>query len=151
MGQTVTSISQLVAALNKKAQEALESDVAPIVKRVLKDSIQAEVYDSYSPKRYHRRKADGGLMDENNIHSDVRNCTLTVKNHAPLAPGYPNSDFTKTLDEIIVTGSGYDYLGYGGAYEQPRDFYSIAKRQLSSSKEHVKAFRNGLKKRGVHT
>lgn len=80
---------------------------------------------------------NGGLIDRGNTEiTEIQN-GIAVHDTAPLDNGRKDYD----LDEIIVYGLG----------SQPfeRDFYSETEKRLSENQDHIKALKQGLKKRGI--
>jgi len=110
--------------LRKALNQAL-TDSVDAIKDILIKEIDKQVYRVYRPRFYKRRKSRGGLSDSAFIQGKlVSDGVLTIRTYAPKNIGYPNSSTEKLLDEIVVSGVGYDYA-YNGKYnyEQPRDFY----------------------------
>lgn len=117
MAKVCKNSQELYNELMKMINESLKDDVAPIVKKVMLDRIDEEVYRKYEPSMYMRRGEDGGLADPDNIVSEiVYDGCLSVTNETLGREFYfdksgdtirsDNAD--KPIAEIIETGEGYD-------------------------------------------
>ena len=133
----MNSIEKILAEINSKIQNALENEVAETVIDTMQEVIQEDVYNTYQPEYYKRRYHDNGLIDRDNIHIDVAENSITLKNEAILTGG--EADFK--LDEAVV-------YGYGGL-PAPRDFYSSCRERLNDTGRHVKALKKGLRRQGI--
>ena len=114
-------------------------------------AVSKEVYAKYRPMEYVRRKNKGGLTDPKNF--DIQIYQQTNGNIV----GYVRNTARGVgrafeLDEVIVSGMGYDWED-SKIYKMqpfPRDFYSATIDRIESSrwKYHVRRLMN---KRGWHT
>ena len=144
-----TSIEALFASLQKQVNESLVEDVVPVVKDVLRENISSTVYSAYSPKMYARRYNEGGLLDNENIHSKlVSDGTISITNDTPVNENYGGDDSTMSLTEQIIEGKGYNYILEGAAYLEPRDFMEATREELIQTGDHISALKNGLRKKG---
>lgn len=128
--------------LQPKINKALQQDVAPTVKRVMKEKINEEVYEKYpDPVMYDRRKEHGGLLDEANMEvTMVNDSTLSVENI--------RSDDGRNVAEIVETGQNYEHdFKYNGI---PRPFTEATREELRNTNEHMYALSRGLKRQGVN-
>ena len=138
----IRNIKALEAYLQKYINDALQDEVTADVKAYMSDVVQVVVYDAYKPREYIRRENNGGLSDQDNITGEiVSDGRLEISNDTPFNGDNPYKD---TLTEVIVTGEGYNYDSGIGA----RDFIQDTKDVLASTKAHVDALKNGMKKRG---
>lgn len=88
------SVLDLMTALDGAINEAMTNPMlVDYVKETLQKSIQSNVYQGYDPILYHRRRADGGLADKEN---------MVVTNH------------TGGVLEIEDQASGREFEGYWG-------------------------------------
>ena len=144
-----SSYEALFAALQQSINETMVDEVATVAKETMQAEIQDVVYGVYTPKVYERRYDNGGLIDEENYHSElVADGTVAITNDTPINSAYGGDDST-SLTEQIITGQGYTYQGYGsGAYLQPRDFIAATEDDLIQTGAHVEALKVGLSKRG---
>jgi len=145
-----TSLEALFRDLQKQVNESLLEDVAPVVKDVMRDNILNTVYSAYKPVIYNRRYNEGGLLDNENIHSElISDGTISITNETPVNAAYGGDDSAMSLTEQIIEGKGYDYQGDGtGAYLEPRDFMEDTREELRKTGDHVTALKKGLIKRG---
>ena len=144
-----SSYEALFAALQQSINETMVDEVATSAKETMQAEIQDVVYGVYTPKVYERRYDNGGLIDEENYHSElVADGTVAITNDTPINDVYGGTE-PPSLAEQIITGQGYNYQGYGsGAYLQPRDFISATEEALIQTGAHVEALKTGLTKRG---
>lgn len=138
---TFRNMKDLNAYLQKQVQAALENEVAETVKDVMQDHIQKDVYDAYTPKQHIRDGYDGGLIDRDNIESRSIKDGIEVEN--------VTKHDGKYIPAVIETGEGYTYSGYGYGYEEERPFIANSKKDLQDNKQHVKALKDALKKKGI--
>ena len=123
---SATTVKSLQNEIMRRANLALDNEVASNVKEKLKSHVQKDVYSTYSPVEYERRKENGGLVDENNIKHKVRERTLYVYEEAPIegprldAPNWVNKP--DSLARIIEDGAynPWNYRNY--QWTKPRPF-----------------------------
>lgn len=133
---TFNNLNALLNHIEKDIQGVLETDVAEEVRNNMQDSIDENVYDVYTPEYYQRRMENGGLADKDNMEATISGNVLTVRDVAPLDNGRTDHE----LDRIIVEGLGKQPF--------PRDFYGGTAERLEDNGEHIKAMKDGLRKRG---
>ncbi|MGM1044887.1 MAG: hypothetical protein ACQEXX_01935 [Bacillota bacterium] len=137
----VKNLKELEKILNKKISKALQQSVAPVVKNVMKEKIEEEVYDVYSPTIYERQKDNGGLTDDENIKTTLMNNTI-------LAVENVRSDDGVNVAQVVETGQGYDYdFPHNGV---PRPFTEATREHLRDTNEHVAALYKGLVRQGLN-
>ena len=83
MAKTVNSIAALQKEMQRRINIALEGEAKQVVEDTIKKHVQDDVLGAYEPVMYERR-GSGGIDDETNIKSTVRDHVLTVKDVAPL-------------------------------------------------------------------
>ena len=142
---TFKSLKELNAYLQKQVQATMQKEVAEVVKDVIQDHVQKDVYDKYDPIEYIRFGHDGGLIDRRNIESRPIEDGIEVENITTHRNLRNTGD--KYIPEVIETGVGYDILG-GYDYEKPRPFIANSREDLRKSGDHVQALKEGLKKKG---
>lgn len=137
---TAKNMKELEKLIQQKISKALQQNVAPTVKRVMKEKIEEVVYSVYDPTMYERDKEHGGLLDEDNMKVTMLNdTTLSVEN--------VRSDDGRNVAEIVETGEGYEFeFPYNGI---PRPFTEATREELRSTNEHTYAFYQGLKRQGL--
>lgn len=147
--------SDLYKTIMGKVNNSLKNEVAEKVKEVQSDSIQKVVYEVYSPKMYKRRGNSKGLSDiknmkENLVIDDSLNVTeLKISNETPFNG---ENEYSSSLARVVVTGVGYNYFPPNdddAAYLHPRDFVQDTELTLIDNKDHVKALKESLKKKGL--
>lgn len=136
---TFKNLDALFKHIETDVKDTLREEVADCVKDEMQFEIEMNVYNAYSPLYYKRRKYDFGLIDKENMESEVEGNILTVKDIAPLNKS-DNSNSNWELDEIVV--NGYGNMPFS------RDFYAGAKERLAEHGYHTEVLKDGLKKRG---
>ena len=133
---TFKNLDTLMTHIEKDMQKVLKNEVAETVKENMKAAIDENVYDVFTPEFYNRRMENGGLADKDNMEATISGNVLMVRDVAPLDNG--RTDYE--LDRIIVEGLGKQPF--------PRDFYGGTAERLEDNGEHIKAMKDGLRKRG---
>ena len=134
------------AKLISDVRESLLNETAQAVSDVMAQKLMDNVY-SYqaSPRAMESRRYDeGGLLDPDNVSADVsgdKDLTLTVSNNAPFQDASLNGS-GHSLTEVVQEGlSGYRQPG-------PRPFMADTESECISSGRALKAFNEGMRKRG---
>ena len=139
VGKTFKNIKQIENYIKNQISETLQDDVAKEVTQVMVEDggvIDREVYQQYTPKSYKRTYE---LKDPINVESKMINdLTLSLKNI--------RSDGDRYVAKIVETGIGY-YTSELDEIIGARPFHEKTKEELEDNKRHVKAMREGLKKR----
>lgn len=160
---TFKNLKDLEKYLKEKIDNSLEKEVASMVKAVQTDHIVDDVYMAYNkvgggrqePYVYERRYFQGGLIDRENMVSEVADGVLTVTNIAEANPDY-NKSPVENLAGLIEYGhengyGQYDYTrnrdGTEWQYMQPRPFIENTRDDIAKNKLHVKALKEALKRR----
>lgn len=135
--KTVKNLKELEVELNKRISSALKNNVAPVIREVMKEKIEEEVYSVYEPVMYERT---GGLINDKNIETTmIYDNTLLVKN--------TRHDGDRNVAEIVETGTNYQYdFEYNGV---PRPFTKATIEHLSDTNKHIIALHKGLKNQGL--
>ena len=139
-----SNFADLEKFLQKKIDIALEKDVVPKVKEVMKESIDKVVYQAYTPDVYERRES-GGFGDESNFeHELVSPGEIYILNTTPANPRYRSALRGRPLREAIITGNHYHFFSPG-----PRDYVSDTYNRLQQSGAVEQALKDGLLKQGI--
>lgn len=148
------NLSSLFSHVRKTANDVLKKDVAPIVKDIYKETIQSEVYDSYSPTVYQRR---GSLIDDSNYKYEIiSDGELEVTNVAvpnESVRGYsivPSSQtmFIRWIESGSIPNIFNMYESYPWTQARPVTQHTIEKLQIG--KQHMQALRNGMRIAGIN-
>jgi hypothetical protein len=134
----IRNINELKKYINEQAKKALQNGkhVKNTVIETGKKHVDKDVYEAYpNPKQYDRT----GLLRES---WDVENTDDGI------AVFNTRTDGDKYIPEVIETGIGYDYTGYGYDYEKPRPFISNAREELRNSNVLKEAMKKDLKDAG---
>ena len=109
-------VAQFNAKLNAAVGQAMENDVAAMVRVALSNAVETEVYDEYQPHMYKRRgPVDGGLQSQN---KDVM-----VATYDPATMTLEVQDMSRD-DE---SGEGYKFPWDG---QKPRPFHEKAQEEV---------------------
>jgi hypothetical protein len=147
-------LQSLLSHVKKQALDTLQNEVSEVVKQNMSDTIIEETYTAYESDAfvpYERRGLDGGLADTSNmVVKKIGDNTIIIRNLTIGNSKYPSYD-DEPIDRIIVSGVGYRWTGSKIYRLQPfpRDFYSGTKVRLKRNNDHIKAFKEGMKKRGI--
>lgn len=142
--------------------DTMENEVFEVIREVMLNRIQNDVYDVYSPDVYIRRHSSQGLLDENNVVYDLEKNgkTLVVWNIAKYNPhNNRNGTFStekrknNILQKLIIDG-WRNVKAEDPAYKHPRPFIANANKDLRRGGDHRKslenAFEEGLARQGIH-
>lgn len=157
------SLKALKEYLEKSVETALKDEPPKAVKNLMIKHILRDVYMVYQPRRYQRRLNNGGLLDEKNIIIDPKDHnTVEIYNITKRNTIYTN-DYTAGqmyLTPVIEFGHevaeekgyrGYTYPNSYKEYYKKRPFISNTRKSLATSKSHVKALQESLKRLGIKT
>lgn len=130
------NLKELEKYINEQAKKALQNGkhVKNTVIETGKKHVDEDVYSYsvYTPKIYKRT----GLLRES---WDVENTDDGI------AVFNTRTDGEKYIPKVIETGIGYNYTGYGYAYEKPRPFIANAREELCNSNALKEAMKKDLK------
>ena len=131
------NLKELERYINEQAKKALQNGkyVKNTVIETGKKHVDKDVYSVYTPKIYER----SGLLKES---WDVENTDDGI------AVFNTRTDGEKYIPQVIESGIGYDYTGYGYAYEEPRPFIAETRRELKDSNILKEAMKKDLKDAG---
>lgn len=141
---------ELVNAINSKASEILEKDVAPVAEEILKEHIKSDIYDVYTPK-------EGGWVDgttyqrryvlEDGVKSTLEDSnTLLVTSTATASPSvFGDHSFDNKYDGsfLELLESGHMGIWRGGF---PRPAVSNTEKDFKKNLEIKKAIKNATKR-----
>jgi hypothetical protein len=137
----------------QKVAKAMQDTVAPEVKQMESENVFEFVYSAYDPKEYERRMNNGGLSDISNMSDKVvtngNSVELTVDNNTMSNEDFmPRYGSPHPIAGEVEFGYGYDYGGYGEAFEEERPFIreTINELKYGKAKELLK---KGLKNQGI--
>lgn len=165
MARTLNNMKEFELYVASLMKDTIETDVVEKVKDVQQSNVQTEVYDRYKstsdhPDAYVRRGEQGGLKDRKNIQVTNRSESSTGGNYqydVDIENVTTEKHGNRRLDKIVEYGQeatgGYDYTytraGNQEDYLRPRKFIEKSVNELKSTGEHVKVFKDGMRKRGV--
>ena len=131
------NLKELEKYINEQAKKALQNGkhVKNTVIETGKKHVDKDVYSVYTPKIYERT----GLLRES---WDVENTDDGI------AVFNTRTDGEKYIPQVIESGIGYDYTGYGYAYEKSRPFIAETRRELKDSNILKEAMKKDLKDAG---
>lgn len=134
------TLSQLNMELNKRINSVLREDVSDYVVNKLKDHINKDVYNSYSPKEYIRRKSDGGLLDDNNIRTKVVNQTLSVYEESEIEGPRLGGEKFKNKDglaKLIEHGAYNPWDKNSYKWTKPRTFVTNTQKDINRNYKDI--------------
>jgi hypothetical protein len=136
-------LSQLEAKILAMAKDVLKNEVKENIIDVLVENSQESIYDSYEPTEYSRRFS---FLDRDKYEAEVIDEGLFVK---PVQE--PNTSYTgEAYDSSQNYFAQWIEFGNNSPYPVwPRDFIGETERQLESTDSHIKALKDGLRKRGL--
>ena len=151
----MASLSEVITRLtniDKAIEDALNNEVADVVKEAIVNTARTNVYDAYPNPRYlDRRDGAGGILDKESIAIEVRNETLTAKDTSPGVRG--DKGWQQRLGGAVPSGrlaeaiaSGDDRYNMGRA--GPRPFHEDAERRVISDGSAADALKRGLERQG---
>lgn len=133
------NLKDLERSLNKYINNALQKEVKENVEETMRDKIQTEVYDAYTPTDYVRSyelfESIEGKLETDGV--------LSVEN--------TRQEAGKDIVKIIETGKGYTW-GYRRNLDEEigeRPFITETKKELQRTESYKKAFKEGMKRQGV--
>jgi hypothetical protein len=158
------TLAQLEAHVNKIMRDALNTEVAQLVKNKEQEKVITEVYDKYKPSSpnqepwiYERRGTRDGLADQKNMKHKVKSLgkgslELSVENKTK------GKDDKYQISDLIEYGDGYNGMEYdwkdnrdntADQYLQARPFQEKTMESIEQSGEHIKAMKKGLIRQGL--
>lgn len=127
------AIEDIVARFNAKLDaaigQAMENDVATMVRVALATAVQTEVYDAYQPHMYERRgPEDGGLQSQSKdvmvATYDPATMTLEVQDMSR------DDDTGRLIAPVVESGEAYQYPWKG---QKARPFHERAQEDVVES------------------
>lgn len=146
-----SDLKSLFNHLESEAAKSLRSNVAPVARQEMSETIQEVTFSQYDPSQYVRRELRGeeGLSSIENIQVElIDDNTISVEN---VTTG-DDDDYGEPIDEIIVTGNGYTWERSRIYKNQPypRDFYQDTVDRLKANGKHIEALKKGMIKQGLN-
>ena len=152
------NFKELEKQLNEVLRDVMTKEVAEKVKDVQQEELENEVYSSYQPYEYERRRDNGGLQDRDNMIATITNygggLQLSVKN---ITKGDQDDYEIAGLIEYGHEGGHGDYSypfnrdNTAWKFLRPRPFIEESRKTLMKHGEHIDAMEKGLNKRGIKT
>lgn len=144
---TFSNLQDAIKYAKQQTQDALNKEVANKIKEVEHEHVKTDVYDVYTPKKYARQRDNYGLSDVRNMNTkQYSEVGIEISNDTV----HPDEFFNDVyVADVVESGHGYEYdFEYNGV---KRPFQENTVEELERTKEHVKALKEGLKKRGIDT
>ena len=139
------NLSALQKHINEAIADALGNEVAEEIKQTESEVIDRVVYH-FAPSLYVRR-TNGGLGDTSNMSAEVTGGFLVVKNLTPPNPDYRHTKLNSPyIASAVEFGERYDF--WRDSY--PRPFTAETAKALQTNKNHIKALRRGLRRKGIN-
>lgn len=161
---TFANFGELEKFLKDKIANALENEVAEIVRDHQQIAIEDVVYSRYNvvdgvhqdPYVYERRRDRGGLSDRHNMIGTIDYTTDGVRLSIENITKGADSNFE--IAGLIEYGDGWQGKEYeykrnrdNTAYQylNPRPFIQTTRDRLRQSGDHVRSLRDGLIRQGI--
>lgn len=131
------NFDDLIKKVKDEAMKVLQKEVAEKVVEKAIEHAQHDVYDVYTPVAHgYRRKYT--LIKKSNYKKLVTEDSIIIKS--------VSTHDEKDITEVVETGKNYDYrFKY---YDVPRPFIENTKKEIEEKDLHIKAMKDGLKKKG---
>lgn len=140
--KSCTTTKELQAEIMRRANKALNKDIAPYVENKLKEHVQKDVYTTYSPVEYERRETNGGLLDDSNIRDVVHGRVLTVYNETQVEgprlanhKEYHNPDGLPRLLESDNIRNPWTHKRY--RWMKPRPFMTNTQKDINKHNKDI--------------
>lgn len=146
---TFSNLKDLEKYVNQKAKLAMNKgkSVKEVVVDELVISINENIYDEYSPRRYSRQTTDGGLTDRDNFAMDETKDGVAIYSTREATDLQGNEVYAIEIIEGHADYSMPDIYNYG--YEKPRHAVDPAREKLRNSGKLVEAMAKDLKSVGI--
>lgn len=122
-------VARFHAKLDAAIGQAMENDVATMVRVALSNAVETEVYDEYQPHMYKRRgQTDGGLQSQSKdvmvASYDPMTMTLEVQDMSR------DDDTGRLIAPVVESGEGYRFPWDG---QKPRPFHEKAQEEMMAT------------------
>lgn len=146
---TFSNLKDLEKYINQKSKVAMNKgkNVKEVVVDELIESIEKNVYDEYSPRRYKRQTTNGGLTDRDNFAMDETKDGVAIYSTREATDLHGNEVYAMEIIEGHADYSMPDTYGYG--YEKPRHAVEPAREKLQNSNKLIDAMAKDLKSVGI--
>jgi hypothetical protein len=147
MGKFADEYMAQMAKMDAAISNALQNEVADVVKEAILESAQANVYDAYDPAFLSRGVNDNSLLDDSSILINVSGNELTADQVSPFQQLWGGERPSENLADVIESGNPRFNMGKAG----PRPFMQPAKDAVIDSGKAVSALISGLQRQGIDT
>lgn len=134
------NLNQLKREINSRINNSLRSNVSNYVVDKLKEHIDKDVYNSYTPVDYQRRKENDGLLDESNIRSKVISQELSVYEEAEIEGPRLRGEKFKNRDglaRLIENGAYNPWNNKSYKWTKPRKFISNTQKEINKNYSEI--------------
>jgi hypothetical protein len=140
MNRTFKSTKDLFNHIQKQANSVLVNEVAKEVKQQMHDVIENVTYEQYTPTQYVRTHELSNVA--NMIVNTIDDHTIEIIN--------TRHDGDTDVARVVATGIGYSWHNSAIARARlARNFYEDTYNFLLHTERHIKAFKEGMRKRGL--
>lgn len=138
-------IARISTRIDEIVNLSLEWYVLPEAREELKKTVAENVYEAYTPERYRRRGANGGLLDMSNVeyNLDTGSHTLYIQDAATGNTGCGDLPGVVIAD-VIAAGEPFTWFGSGKHPVGGRPFHEDAERSFAESGQFAKSFMKGV-------
>lgn len=136
-----------VSGLEAAIENALNTEVAEEVRRVIVETAKEKVYDVYEPIFLHRRDGDGGILDTRSIEVEAHGTELTAWDISDWQQLWGGIRPDRRLADAIASGDPRFNMQRAGA----RPWHDAARERLLQGRDLEDALRRGLERQGYNT
>lgn len=143
----ITTVINKLSNLEKYIEDALKNEVAEVVRKIIAQTAEEKVYDTYEPQFYSRRHGVGGITDPNSIYVNANGSRLVAYDASTWQHLWGGTYPESRLAEAIATGDPRFHMNRAG----PRPYHAAAKEAILRSGKLEEALRRGLARQGIDT
>ena len=147
----------------KKQLAASMQKVGETVERVVREHVDKDVYQAYSPKVYEQTfelreslHTKTPRVKNDVVEVEVKHNTDLIHSYEPnqhhsVVEDYNPQDVSAWIPYLVSEGQTYNLWddNSDAAYLKPRPYFDNAKKELEQSKEHVETLKRELNARGI--
>lgn len=140
------NLKELERFLQKQINNALQNEVKNEVEETMRDHIQKDVYEAYTPY-----STDGKTPHYERTYELLRSIESNLIDNGVLSVENTRHEGNRNIVSVIEYGQGYQW-GYVRNLDEEigaRPFVSNTRRELEQTNKHVEALKKGLKRQGV--
>lgn len=141
----MNELKKVLDYIEKENNKILKTKIKDEIIKTQKKHIEEDVYNKYAPKIYIRTFAlreNENILDISDKDNEIEIANITT--HQGM---YSKNEVD--VSEIIETGEGYDFRGYGYEYESPRPFIENTIENMKYNKTIENTFKEAWNEKGI--